>query len=109
MEFSIFNDRQSKDLGSNPSAVESVFFSTERFSNSLNIEYNFFKLKKNIYTSYEQMLRVKFVDFCSNIYIYIYVVESKFFQTMILQFYDWMKNPRKVSVVSIYVVKNSLL
>ena len=26
-----FNDRQSKDLGSNPSAVESVFFSTERF------------------------------------------------------------------------------
>ena len=28
---------QSKDLGSNPSAVESVFFSTERFSNSLNI------------------------------------------------------------------------
>ena len=29
-------DRQSKDLGSNPSAVESVFFSTERFSNSLN-------------------------------------------------------------------------
>ena len=29
-------DRQSKDLGSNPSAVESVFFSTEIFSNSLN-------------------------------------------------------------------------
>ena len=28
---------QSKDLGSNPSEVESVFFSTERFSNSLNI------------------------------------------------------------------------
>ena len=28
-------DRQSKDLGSNPSAVESVFFSTERFSNTL--------------------------------------------------------------------------
>ena len=28
-------DRQSKDLGSNPSAVESVFFSTETFSNSL--------------------------------------------------------------------------
>ena len=24
-------------MGSNPSAVESVFFSTERFSNSLNI------------------------------------------------------------------------
>ena len=24
-------DRQSKDLGSNPSAVESIFFSTERF------------------------------------------------------------------------------
>ena len=24
-------NRQSKDLGSNPSAVESVFFSTERF------------------------------------------------------------------------------
>ena len=30
-------DRLSKDLGSNPSGVESVFFSTERFSNSLNI------------------------------------------------------------------------
>ena len=29
-------DRQSKDLGSNPSAVESIYFSTERFSNSLN-------------------------------------------------------------------------
>ena len=28
----------SKDLGSNLSAVESVFFFTERFSNSLNIE-----------------------------------------------------------------------
>ena len=28
-------DRQSKVLGSNPSAVESVFFSTERFLNSL--------------------------------------------------------------------------
>ena len=26
---------QSKDLGSNPSAVESVIFSTERFSDSL--------------------------------------------------------------------------
>ena len=32
-------DRQSKDMGSNPSAVESVFFSTKRFSNSLNIEF----------------------------------------------------------------------
>ena len=32
-------DRQSNDLGSNPSAVESVIFSTERFSNSLNIEF----------------------------------------------------------------------
>ena len=32
-------DRQSNDLGSNPSAVESVFFSTERFSNSWNILY----------------------------------------------------------------------
>ena len=31
-------DRQSKDLGSNPIGVESVFFSTERFSNSLNVE-----------------------------------------------------------------------
>ena len=31
---------QSKDLGSNPSAVESVFFSTEGFSNSLNIFFN---------------------------------------------------------------------
>ena len=30
-------DRQSKDLGSNPSTIESVFFSTESFSNSLNI------------------------------------------------------------------------
>ena len=29
-------DRQSKNLGSNPSSVESVFFSTERFSNSFN-------------------------------------------------------------------------
>ena len=36
---SIAVDRQSKDLGSNPSAVESVIFSTERFSNSLNITY----------------------------------------------------------------------
>ena len=26
-----------KDLGSNPSSVESVFFSTERFTNSSNI------------------------------------------------------------------------
>ena len=32
-------DRQSKYLGSNPSAVESVFYSTKRFSNSLNIEF----------------------------------------------------------------------
>ena len=32
-------DRQSKDLCSNLSAVESVFFSIERFSNSLNIEF----------------------------------------------------------------------
>ena len=32
-----FCHRQSKDLASNPSAVESVIFSTERFSNSLNI------------------------------------------------------------------------
>ena len=38
-------DRQSKDLGWNTSAVESVFFSTERFSNSLNISIKF----KNIY------------------------------------------------------------
>ena len=30
-------DRKSKDLGLNPSAVGSVFFSTERFSNSLKI------------------------------------------------------------------------
>ena len=30
-------DWQLEDLGSNPNAVESVFFSTERFSNSLNI------------------------------------------------------------------------
>ena len=37
-------DRQSKDLGSNPSAVESIFFSTERFSNSLNVQkYLWFK------------------------------------------------------------------
>ena len=28
-------DRQSKDLGSNPNAVESVFFLIEKFSNSL--------------------------------------------------------------------------
>ena len=34
-------ERQSKDLGSNPSQVKSVFFSTERFSNSLNIILNF--------------------------------------------------------------------
>ena len=34
-------ERQSKDLGSNPSAVESVFFSTERFSNTLNICHKF--------------------------------------------------------------------
>ena len=33
-------DRQTKDLGSNPSAVKSVIFSTERFSNSLNIILN---------------------------------------------------------------------
>ena len=42
-----FKLRQSKDLGSNPSAVESVIFSTERFSNSLNIKTdidNFMKL-----------------------------------------------------------------
>ena len=43
-------DRQSKDLGSNPSAVESVIFSTERFSNSLNIEScNLLKSYKNAY------------------------------------------------------------
>ena len=30
-------DRQLKDLGSNPSAVESVFFSTERFFKFFNI------------------------------------------------------------------------
>ena len=30
-------DRQSKDLGSNPSAVESIFVSTERFSKFFNI------------------------------------------------------------------------
>ena len=36
---------QSKDLGSNPSAVESVIFSTERFSNSLNILVTFNKIK----------------------------------------------------------------
>ena len=35
INFKLAVDRQSKDLGSNPSAVESVIFSTERFSNSL--------------------------------------------------------------------------
>ena len=30
-------DRQSKDLGSNPSTVKGVSFSTERFQNSLNL------------------------------------------------------------------------
>ena len=37
-------DRQSKDLGSNPNAVESVFFSTERFQIlklKLKFEFNF--------------------------------------------------------------------
>ena len=38
-------DRQSEDLGSNPSAVENVFFSTERFSNSLKIEFNLHLLR----------------------------------------------------------------
>ena len=37
-------DRQSKDLGSNPSAVETVFFSTERFSNSLKFLELFFSV-----------------------------------------------------------------
>ena len=37
VEFEIFVTAYMKDLGSNPSAVESVIFSTEKFSNSLNI------------------------------------------------------------------------
>ena len=43
-------DRQSKDLGSNPSAIESVFFSTERFSNSLNIN-NYIHKSGNNYSN----------------------------------------------------------
>ena len=42
-------DQQSKDLGSNPSAVESVIFSTERFSNPLNIVHiNIFEFQKKM-------------------------------------------------------------
>ena len=42
LEIKIQIPEQSKDPGSNPSAVESVFFSTERFSNSLNMDFRYF-------------------------------------------------------------------
>ena len=46
-------DRQLKDLGSNPSAVESVFFSTEGFSNSLNyllyLHFSLFSYVKTVF------------------------------------------------------------
>ena len=45
------SNRQSKDLGSNPSAVESVFFSTERFSISLNIYNNTLIVRRNFANS----------------------------------------------------------
>ena len=41
-------DRQLKDLGSNSSAIENVFFSTERFSNSSNIFYINLKFQKHV-------------------------------------------------------------
>ena len=44
-------DRQSKDPGSNPDAVESVSFSTERFLNSLKIDMESTRRKKSDYNS----------------------------------------------------------
>ena len=43
------SDRQLKDLGSIPSAIESVFFSTERFKNSLNLNLISAKSMENIF------------------------------------------------------------
>ena len=43
-------DRESEDLGSNPSTVESVFFSTERFSNSLILLIFIKKKNKGFFT-----------------------------------------------------------
>ena len=58
-------DRQSKDLGSNPSLVESVFFSKERFSNSL-----IFKIKK--YSLLQELFKIqKALNFCSFRHIFV--------------------------------------
>ena len=56
-------DRQSKDLGSNPSAVESVFFPQKDFQHSLNINIisvdTNHKLEKEFSLKYEFVLITK--------------------------------------------------
>ena len=68
-------DRQSKDLGSNPSAVESVFFSTERFSNSLSIS----KIICKIVTDFlRELNKVNFQEICQlkNICVFFTILDK---------------------------------
>ena len=67
-------DRQSKDLGSNPSAVESVFFPTERFSNSL-----FCHAVESLFRASARIVAVFRAELGSIIYLSIYQRLRRFF------------------------------
>ena len=88
-------DRQSKDLGSNPNAVKSVFFSTERFSNSLNISSKYLIKEKNSQAVFNQ----------TTFYFNVYFVSHIFWLKNGYFYHQYLKSKHKIYILS----KNFLL
>ena len=81
-----------RHMGSNPSAVESVFFSTEIFSNSLNRKiFKFFEYLKSKHKFY-----IRQINFLLNVFPYVtyFLWIMEFFKIWIVFFKIKMKNTR---------------